>query len=553
MKKKILNLIVISMLMIFMLPFLGGAVIAKASPQQTTIKIDILTRHSSSLYRTVEKAFKESDYAPKDVSFDLVFRSLDISVWKSVIDDGNTYVAWGGGPTLFDDLLKDGYLQPITEPNILDEIAYLRQNEWENDSIAGSAMFRNGTALNDDKIYWAGSAIASFGYTVCTAVLQQVDLQIPRGWHQLAHPGYYFDNPLIAIGSSAGSTSNTRIYEIILQAFGWELGWGILSMIAGNALITEGSTGAKQAVEQCNVGIANTIDFYGFDAQLNHANNLYILPNNQSIVNADPIAFTINGGDPQKLEIAKAFVNFVLSAEGQAVLLHDNIKRMPIRSDAFDKAPDSPEYSHVDQLREIYQNTINNQGIEFNETLSLSYLNSMIYYLEATLHEIHNDLRDVMRSARTAYDANKLTTTQLFKLAMALGKPVGSPAFTQEYAQQINDQMGSDDAFRTSKQAEWKDAARQKYSSIKSQLDSITSSTDFGVSDNDIAGLTNPWENFVLGSYDGPPVEGAGGAGGTNTTQGLIPGFEAIVLFLSFGIVISIHQRRRKNKHDQSN
>ncbi len=546
MTRKQHELLAILITLVFVISIIGLTIPTTAEPQQTTIKVKILTRHSSSLYRTIESAFKESSYAPQGVDFDLVFQALDIAVWKQVIDDGNTYVAWGGGPTLFDDLLKDGYLEPITDSSILSEIKYLRDNEWENDTIAGSAMLRNGTTPNDDKIYWVGSAIASFGYTVCTAVLKQLDLQIPRGWQYLAHPGYYYDNPIIAIGSSAGSTSNTRIYEIILQAFGWELGWGILSMIAGNALITEGSTGAKQAVEECNVGIANTIDFYGFDAQLNHPNNIYVLPNNQSIVNADPIAFTRNNGDPQKLEIAKAFVNFVISAEGQAVLLHNNIKRMPIRSDAFDNAPNTPEYSHVAELKEIYQSTIHNQGIEFNETLSLSYLNSMIYYWEATLHEAHNEIRDVMKSARNAYDSNKLTNKQLFKLALALGQPVGSPAFTQEYAQQINDQMGSDDAFRTTKQTEWKEAAKQKYADIKTQLDSISDGTDFGISDNDITGMKNPWENFTLGPYDGPPVEGAGGEGGSGTTQGIIPGFEAIVLILAFATIFPLLRWRKR-------
>ncbi len=541
----------------------GGMFFSTATKTQTqTVKVYVLTRHDSSLYLTVEEAFKQSSYAPKDIDFDLVFQTQGIEVWKDIIDNDNTYVAWGGGPTIFDELLQDGYLEPITDSNILSEVKYLRQNEWTNDSIAGSPMFRNGTGTNSDKIYWVGSAIASFGFTVCSAVLEQLNLEVPRRWETLAHPNYYYDNPIIAIGSSEGSTSNTRIYQIILQVFGWQLGWGILSMIAGNALITEGSTGAKRAVEECNVAIANTIDFYGFDAQLETLYAYYILPENESIVNPDPIALTKNGGDSNKLKVANAFVNFVLSAEGQAVLLHNNIKRMPIRSDAFDNVPNTDDYSNAEHLRDLYNATIHNQGIAFNETLALSYLNSMIYYWEATLNDAHNELRDVMKSAKNAYEGGKLSEKQLLKLAYALGSPVGDPPFTEDYAQQINSQIGSDEGFRTQKRSEWKTKAKAKYQNLKSQLDSITTGTDFGISDNDIANISNPWEGYVPGTYVPLPpktwfqtgaqssVPGTGGE-----KQGLIPGFEALVVLTSFAVVMPFSMilkryKRRSRKKD---
>lgn len=533
---------------------IGGNMPVMGTPEAPkSVDIYVVTRHDSGLYRTVQDAFLESSYKPADLDVKLIFQTQGISVWPTIIDAGDTYLAWGGGPTLFDNLLANDLLLPITDEDILSTLSDLRKNEWEDDTIAGSAMFRNGTGSASDDVYWIGSAIASFGFTVCKAVLKQVDKEIPRSWNALAHPFYFDENPLIAIGSAAESTSNTRIYEIILQKFGWQLGWGILSMIGGNSLITSGSTGAKRAVEECNVGIANTIDFYGFDAEIEGDNNLYILPDNQSIVNSDPIAFTKNDGDPDKMRAAQAFMDYVLSAEGQGVLLHNNIKRMPIRADAFEATPSTDDFSNTEKLEELYGRTLNNTGITFDESLSLSYLSSMIYHWEAVVHDAHNALHDVMKSAQTAWKDKGMTSTQLMKLAYALGDPVGDPEFTQSHAQSINDQMETDEAFRVEKQGDWKSAANSKYEDIKSELDSLTTATDFGVSDADIADLEDLWAGYAPGGYDGPEITEVVDSTGTGDTSSSItkgvPGFELIAVFSSMlfltPMISAVRKRRR--------
>lgn len=463
---------------------------------QEEIKVNILTRNSSSLFTTFEAEFLKSSFAPKGYNIDLIFKTQDQGLWKTTIDQGDIYVAWGGGPALFDSLIKDNYLKPFTNQSILDEISYLRANEWTNDQIAGSPMFRNGTGDGANSIYWAGYAISSFGFTINNVTLASRNVPAPSTWDGIAHPKYYFDTPLVSVGSAAGSTSNTRVYEIVVQKFGWNLGWGILSLIGGNAKIEEGSVQTLTDVEVGDVGIANTIDFYGFDSQIQYPDTKYILPVNQSIVNCDPIAFTKNTNpDPKKQMVAEAFVQFMLSKYGQAVLLNQNIKRMPIRIDAFDSTPSDPAYDDAPLLKDLYISTKSNIGIDFNDTLSLSYLSSLIYYWEATINGAHNELRDLMKSVKAAYTGGKITATQYLKLALAIGAPVGSPAFDVNYAISINDVMEKDEATRTSYMNAWQTAAQSKYTSLKGMVDSITPSTDFGISDAAIQNIVNPWQS----------------------------------------------------------
>ena len=465
-----------------------------ASPQEV-IKLNILTRNSSSLFTTFEDEFLKSSFVPKGYSVDLVFKTQDQGLWKTTIDQGDVYVAWGGGPALFDSLMEDNYLTPFTNTSILNNIAGLRANEWTNDKIAGSPMFRNGTGINSDKIFWAGYAISSFGFTINNVTLENRGVIAPSTWNDIAIPTYYFDTPLVSIGSAAGSTSNTRVYEIIVQKFGWNLGWGMLSLIGGNSKIEEGSVQVLTDVETGEVGIANTIDFYGFDSEIQYPDTKYILPVNQSIVNCDPIAFTKNSGDPKKEMVAEAFVNFMLSKYGQAVLLHQNIKRMPIRQDAFNNTPSDPAYNDAPKLANLYVSTKSNIGIDFNDTLSLSYLSTLIYYWEAVINEAHTELRDLMKSAKAAYTGGKITAIQYLKLALALGEPVGSPKVDINYAISINSDMEKNEVTRLSYMNAWRDAAKSKYVSLKGMVDSITPSSDFGISDSSIQGIENPWQN----------------------------------------------------------
>ncbi|MFQ6089227.1 MAG: ABC transporter substrate-binding protein, partial [Candidatus Methanofastidiosia archaeon] len=319
------------------------------------ITLTVLTRHDTALQEVYEKAFLESELARNAGITNIQFMQPASGLWPTAIERGGIDVAWGGGPTLFDQLIELDLLYDIKDAGVMEEVNAIP------DDIGGAPMKR----YKDGKLMWVAAAISSFGFTVNHKVLQEYNLRMPVVWDDLASPEFYREPSVTAIGNAPDTTSNTRIYEIIIQKYGWEEGWVMLTQIAANSAIYYSSVDVLSAVERGDVAVAITIDFYGYSAMLDYPDTEYVIPQGQSIINADPIAIVTN---TEKLEAANAFVKFVLSSEGQSFWLDKKINRMPVREDAF-----KTEFGKTRQdLKKLYEITVSNQGIEFSDELALS-------------------------------------------------------------------------------------------------------------------------------------------------------------------------------------
>ncbi|MFV2015203.1 MAG: ABC transporter substrate-binding protein, partial [Candidatus Heimdallarchaeota archaeon] len=342
------------------------------------IKLSVSTRHDAILYNKIAAAFAASPLgasvgitSPSQIKF--TAPSTYTGFFREQTDPffGKS-VAWGGGPTLFNNLAADGALSVITDPDVLNLI-----NNEIPDTLAGAEMKKYNDA---NELVWSGSAISSFGFTVNNKELQDRGLPKPKTWEDLASPEFYtFGSEFnIGLGNAPDTTSNTRIYQIILQKFGWEKGWEIIYRMAGNGKIYGGSVETRSSVITGETAVAMTIDFYGVIAMTENPNTEYIVPANASIVNADPIALSKNPVHP---EAANAFIKYVLSPEGQAVLFDAEINRLPIRVDAFLE----PAGIARPDLKSLYDQTINNQGIEFDEDLAASQYSTMRWLFEFSI------------------------------------------------------------------------------------------------------------------------------------------------------------------------
>ncbi len=422
------------------------------------IIIQIITRHDTAIWEAYKGPFLASKFAKDNNIVDLNFIQPDAPLWNQVIDRGGTDVAWGGGPTLFDQVVRDGRVQPLDDPRLLATVAQI------NDTIGGAPMKRKDTT---GKILWVAAAISSFGFTVNHGFLKKFNLPVPQKWEDLASVEYgkLLPNAPISMGNAPQTTSNTRIYEIILQAFGWEKGWSILTRMAANSQIYSGSVETQQAVEIGQVGVAMSIDFYGYTTQLRNPQTEYILPLGQTIINGDPIALVRNA--PHKAA-AQAFIDFVLNPEGQALWLNDRVNRMPVRGDAFTTELGKKRLD----LKAVYDKTIRNVGIDFSDDLALSYEGSIRPYFQAVFTDAHAELVDAWKAIVDARVSGKLTTEQFENLVAALAAPVkwtqGGQTFqfTLQYAQSINDKMLNDSAFGESMAAIWRQAAVLQYAAV---------------------------------------------------------------------------------------
>lgn len=430
------------------------------------ITLTILTRHDISIQNKFTSEFLSSPQAKAANIVDLKWRAPTEEFWDDLINQGTVDVCWGGGPTLFDQLARDNLLEPLTSPLMQTAAARV------NDTIAGVNMKRYNA---QSQLMWVAAAISTFGFTVNNAFLSDYSLPTPTTWTDLAQPVWaeYLPNiPTISMGNAPDTTSNTRIYEIIVQALGWQAGWTTMARMAGSAKIMGGSVETQNEVEQGNVGVAMSIDFYGYLSQARNPDCQYIVPEGQSIVNGDPIAIAKSA--PHEAA-AEAFVDYILSAKGQSIWLDNNIRRMPVMRSAFD------EVTGVDDLYTAFNQTVKTVGITFNDTYSLSMNRALIKYFEAVFTDAHTELVNCWKAIYDAYHAGKIDLAGVDSYAAQMAQMITindpktglSETFTPTYAAGINNDMIYDSAYASSVQARWTTNAKIQYAYVQSLVEAL--------------------------------------------------------------------------------
>ncbi|RLG79524.1 MAG: ABC transporter substrate-binding protein, partial [Thermoprotei archaeon] len=201
----------------------------KSLNTENDVTLYIITRHEMTIITKTKEVFLNSPVAKELGIKDIVAIPAGPELWESYIknalEGGNPIdVAWGGGPTLFNYIDELGYIATIDPDQNPAYYAILYEVSKIPDIIAGAPTKK---ADENGKIRWIGAAISSFGFTVNHDLLKQYNVPTPKTWKDLADPiyaKYLPSTPLVGIADPTKSTSNTRMYEIMLQAYGWEEG-----------------------------------------------------------------------------------------------------------------------------------------------------------------------------------------------------------------------------------------------------------------------------------------------------------------------------------------
>jgi ABC-type Fe3+ transport system substrate-binding protein len=187
--------------------------------------------------------------------------------------------------------------------------------------------------INDPEGFYYGQALAGYGLMWNTRYLKANKLPNPKEWADLAKPVYHGH---VAISSPSRSGTTHLTIETILQGEGWTKGWRQILMIGGNtAAITERSFGVPDGVNNGQFGVGLVIDFFGLSAKASGFPVEFVYPSVTAIVPAN-IGLIANARNP---ELGKRFINFALSPEGQLLLLHARISRLPVLPSVYAKAP----------------------------------------------------------------------------------------------------------------------------------------------------------------------------------------------------------------------
>ncbi len=450
----------------FALTFYLGPRGEETTPPQGSeegVVLHVLTRHSATVMMLAREAFLNSSLAKEHNIVDIRFIKPNPALWAETIERlGYLDVAWGGGPTIHNLLVEWGYIAPITDPGVLAEASAIP------DSVGGMALKRYD---EQGRLLWAASAISSFGIIYNEPALQEYGLPEPRLWEDLASPelAKLLPKPAIAFSRSTQSGSHTRIYQIILQKFGWEQGWVVLTRMTANGRPYGGSVEALMALEGGEVPIAIGIDFYGYTAQVEYPGMRYVVPYNESIVGGDPISLLVTSEHPNA---ALAFIKWVISVEGQKIWLDERVNRLPCRRDVFS----TPEGKERPDLESAFEMVWSNVGIPFNETRARRTYFSTAVYFDAVLCDPHDALVEAWGLLTAALREGKISQEEFEELAWELGRPLSWEengtlvTFTEEYAASINNRIRDDSAFQTRMASIWREAAQRRYEEIASRL-----------------------------------------------------------------------------------
>jgi ABC-type Fe3+ transport system substrate-binding protein len=187
--------------------------------------------------------------------------------------------------------------------------------------------------INDKDGFYVGFAASGYGIMYNTRYLRANSLPAPKEWDDLKKPVYFGH-----VGISAPSRSGTShlTVETILQGEGWDKGWATLLEIGGNlAQVSDRSFGVPDAVNSGQYGIGIVIDFFGLSAKASGFPVEFVYPSVTAIVPAN-VGIVAGAKNPKA---AEAFVEFLLSEEGQQILLDPKIQRLPVRLATYAKAP----------------------------------------------------------------------------------------------------------------------------------------------------------------------------------------------------------------------
>jgi ABC-type Fe3+ transport system substrate-binding protein len=187
--------------------------------------------------------------------------------------------------------------------------------------------------VNDPKGFYYGQALAGYGLMWNTRYMKANRLPDPKEWVDLVKPVYHGH---VSVSSPSRSGTTHLTVETILQGEGWEKGWQQMLMIAGNcAAITERSFGVPDGVNNGQYGIGLVIDFFGLSAKASGFPVEFAYPTVTAIVPAN-IGLIANA---KNAELAKKFIAFTLSEDGQQLLFDPKISRLPVLPSMYAKAP----------------------------------------------------------------------------------------------------------------------------------------------------------------------------------------------------------------------
>nr|VFK46244.1 MAG: ABC-type Fe3+ transport system, substrate-binding protein [Candidatus Kentron sp. TC] len=277
-------------------------------------KLVVVTSFPNDLTKQFESAF-ENNNPGIEVEMLKKKTTAGIKYIQETASNNSSDLFWASAPDAFEVLKGDGLLTKYTS-----------RTEGIPDRVGAYP-------IDDPDGYYSGFAAAGYGIMWNTRYLKAKKLPAPEQWSDLEKPIYHNH-----VGMSAPSRSGTThlTVETLLQGDGWEQGWAKWKNIAGNfKTVTERSFGVPDGVNSGAFGIGIVIDFFGLSSKGSGFPVDFVYPRTTTLVPAN-VGIIKDAPHP---EAAKAFIDFLLSEQGQKILLDEKIRRLPVNPKVYTQAP----------------------------------------------------------------------------------------------------------------------------------------------------------------------------------------------------------------------
>ena len=187
--------------------------------------------------------------------------------------------------------------------------------------------------LSDPTGLYEAYDIAGYGIVANPGALAAAGLSAPRRWRDLASPEYARRMAMPVAGKVGFSPA---LYDILLQSEGWTEGWRLIGEMAGEATLLDSGFAPTASVREGKAALALTIDFIAEIAQANGAPVEMIYLERTAFLPAH-VAMTAGS---KHVAGAHAFIDFLLSKDGQQLMMERDSRRHPARPDAYQNAPE---------------------------------------------------------------------------------------------------------------------------------------------------------------------------------------------------------------------
>ncbi len=293
------------------LPWLLLAFSGLLSAAPTTVVV--MTSYPEEMMTRVEDAFAR---AHPQYRLQILWRQgFDALPYLLQADQGGVDVYWAPSPGNFARLAEAGSWQPL------------------GIEFKGLPERIGSMPLRDEQGLYQATELAGYGFAINPALLAELGVPLPRDWLDLLDARL---RGRVALPDAGRVGFAPVLLDIVLQAYGWERGWAFWSELAGQSrLVSRGGTLVSDEVASGRAAVGLSIDFFVASARANGEPVAFVYPAHGGL-NPAHIAITAHS---RELPGARAFAQFVLSEQGQALLADPDIRKLPVRPSVYAQLP----------------------------------------------------------------------------------------------------------------------------------------------------------------------------------------------------------------------